>query len=63
VSLSVNGDITHSSATYTEFLAFLSGGTGTITLQQIGSGAVLALTDARFGANSRIGVSGSFITA
>lgn len=61
IVLSVNADVTHSSSTYTQFTAVLSGGTSTITLQETGSGALLQLTSARFGANSRVGLSGAFM--
>jgi hypothetical protein len=56
-----SAQMTHSSASYTEFQASISAGSSVINLFEVGSNVILALTEARFGANSRIAVTGSFI--
>jgi len=56
-----SGQLSHSSASYTEFAGHINAGTTSVQLFEIGSSAILALTEARFGSNTRIAVAGSYI--
>jgi hypothetical protein len=59
----VNDNVTHSATTYTEYVGLISGNTSTVGLYELGTGNPLQMTAARFGANARFVVSGTYITA
>jgi hypothetical protein len=59
----VNDNVTHSATTYTEYVGLISGNTSAVGLYEVGTGNPLQMTAARFGANARFVVSGTYITA